>query len=125
MYVGLKSHCCYSSSFIRMPQIFDKISQLICNEGFFFLLIYLAFVICSREPKGHEMWYMFFISHCGKNFIFLYSFNIMRYFTSVCLDFFIYGRNCCQIFLVICPHEAGTWDPNYTPWVDLLDHDFL
>ena len=48
MYVGLKSHCCYSSSFIRMPQIFDKISQLIwriflCNEGFFFLLIYLLF----------------------------------------------------------------------------------
>ena len=43
----------------------------------------------------------------------------------VIMDFFIYGRNCCQIFLVICPHEAGTWDPNYTPKVDFLDHDFL
>ena len=28
-------------------------------------------------------------------------------------------------FLVICPHEAGTWNPNYTPGVDFLDHDFL
>ena len=41
------------------------------------------------------------------------------------MDFFIYGWNCCQIFLVICPHEAGTWNPNYTPGVDFLDHDFL
>ncbi len=23
--------------------------------------------------------------------------------------------------LLICPHEAGTWDPNYTPRVDFLD----
>ena len=30
-----------------------------------------------------------------------------------------------KFFLVICPHEAGTWDPNYTPGVDFLDHDFL
>ena len=30
-----------------------------------------------------------------------------------------------NFFLVICPHEAGTWDPNYTPGVDFLDHDFL
>ena len=29
-----------------------------------------------------------------------------------------------NFFLLICPHEAGTWDPNYTPWVDFLDHDF-
>ena len=41
------------------------------------------------------------------------------------MDFFIYGRNCCQIFLVICPHEAGTWNPNYAPGVDFLDHNFL
>ena len=40
------------------------------------------------------------------------------------MDFFIYRRNCCQFFLVICPHEAGTWDPNYTLGVDFLDHDF-
>ena len=39
--------------------------------------------------------------------------------------FFIYGRNCCQFFLVICPHEAGFWDPNYTLGVDFLEHDFL
>ena len=30
-----------------------------------------------------------------------------------------------KIFLVICIHEAGTWDPNYAPGVDFLDHDFL
>ena len=30
-----------------------------------------------------------------------------------------------KFFLMICPHEAGTWDPNYTPWVDFLDHDIL
>ena len=30
-----------------------------------------------------------------------------------------------NFFFVICPHEAGTWDPNHTPWVDFLDHDFL
>ena len=30
-----------------------------------------------------------------------------------------------KIFLVICPHEAGTWDPNYAPGVDFLDHNFL
>ena len=22
-------------------------------------------------------------------------------------------------------HEAGTWDPNYTPGLDFLDHNFL
>ena len=38
---------------------------------------------------------------------------------------FIYGRNCCHFFLVICPHEAGTWDPNYTLGVDFLVHDFF
>ena len=26
---------------------------------------------------------------------------------------------------LICPHEAGTWDPNYTPGVDFLDHNFI
>jgi hypothetical protein len=30
-----------------------------------------------------------------------------------------------NFFQLICPHEAGTWDPNYTPGVDFLDHDFL
>ena len=30
-----------------------------------------------------------------------------------------------SFFFVICPHEAGTWDPNFNPWVDFLDHDFL
>ena len=30
-----------------------------------------------------------------------------------------------KFYLVICPHEAGTWDSNYTPGVDFLDHDFL
>ena len=30
-----------------------------------------------------------------------------------------------KFFLVICPHEAGILDPNYTPGVDFLDHDFL
>ena len=28
------------------------------------------------------------------------------------MDFFIYRQNCCQFFLLIFPHEAGTWDPN-------------
>ena len=26
---------------------------------------------------------------------------------------------------LICPHEAGTWDPNYTPRVDFLNNDFF
>ena len=26
---------------------------------------------------------------------------------------------------LIFPHEAGIWDPNYTPGVDFLYHDFL
>ena len=30
---------------------------------------------------------------------------------SLPMDFFIYGRNCCQFFLLIFPHETGTWDP--------------
>ena len=41
------------------------------------------------------------------------------------MDFLIYGRNCCQFFQLICPHEAGIRDRNYTPGVDFLDHDFL
>ena len=48
-----------------------------------------------------------------------------RMFLQLGMDFFIYGRNYCQIFLVIYPHEARTWDPNYIPGVDFLDHDFL
>ena len=24
------------------------------------------------------------------------------------MDFFIYGRNCCQFFFMVCQHEAGT-----------------
>ena len=28
-------------------------------------------------------------------------------------------------FLTSGQYEAGTWDPNYTPGVDILDHDFL
>ena len=27
-------------------------------------------------------------------------------------------------FLTSGQHEAGTWDPNYTPGVNFLDHDF-
>ena len=30
-----------------------------------------------------------------------------------------------NFFQLIFPHEAGTWDPNYTLEVDFLDHDFL
>ena len=26
---------------------------------------------------------------------------------------------------LIFPHEAGTWDPYYTPGVNVLGHDFL
>ena len=29
-----------------------------------------------------------------------------------------------NFFLLIFPHEAGTWDSNYTPGVDFFDHDF-
>ena len=36
------------------------------------------------------------------------------------MDFFIYGRNCFQFFLPIFPHEAGTWNPNYTPGPGLI-----
>ena len=28
-------------------------------------------------------------------------------------------------FFTDFPHEAGSWDPNYTPRVDFFDHDFL
>ena len=28
-------------------------------------------------------------------------------------------------FLTSDQPEGGTWDPNYTPGVDFLDHDFL
>ena len=34
-------------------------------------------------------------------------------------------RTASKFFLEICPHEAGTWDPNYAPGVDFLDHRFL
>jgi hypothetical protein len=40
------------------------------------------------------------------------------------MDFFIYRQNCCQFFLLIFLHEAGTWDPNYTSGVDFFDHVF-
>ena len=40
------------------------------------------------------------------------------------MDFFMDGT-AIKFFLVICPHEAGTWDPNYTPGVDFLNYDFL
>ena len=30
-----------------------------------------------------------------------------------------------KFFSVICPHEAGSWDKNYTLGVDFLDHDIL
>ena len=29
------------------------------------------------------------------------------------------------LFLTRGQHEAGTWDPNYAPRVDFLDHNFL
>ena len=44
---------------------------------------------------------------------------------SLPMDFFIYGRNCCHFFLLIFPHDAGTWDPNYTPGLYILVHDLL
>ena len=46
--------------------------------------------------------------------------DIPRSWTSLYMD-----GTAVKLFLVICPHEAGTWDPNYTPGVDFLDHDFL
>ena len=30
-----------------------------------------------------------------------------------------------KFFFEICPHEAGSWDPNYTPGVNFLDQNFL
>ena len=30
-----------------------------------------------------------------------------------------------NFFSWLTTHEAGTWEPNYTPGVDFLDHDFL
>ena len=30
-----------------------------------------------------------------------------------------------KVFFVICPHEAGTWDPNYNPEVDFLNQFFI
>ena len=30
-----------------------------------------------------------------------------------------------NFFLVICPHETGTWDPNYTPGVDIWTIFFI
>ena len=36
------------------------------------------------------------------------------------------GQQLCRhFFLTSGQHEAGTWDPNYTPGVDFLDHNFL
>jgi hypothetical protein len=35
------------------------------------------------------------------------------------------GQLCRHFFLTSGQHETGTWDPNYNPGVDFLDHDFL
>ena len=45
---------------------------------------------------------------------------LTRAWTSLYMD-----GTASKFFLVICPHEAGTWDPNYAPGVDFLDHNFL
>ena len=50
----------------------------------------------------------------------LSSFMLTHPWTSLYMD-----ETAVKFFLVICPHEAGTWDPNYTPGVDFLDHDFF
>ena len=39
-------------------------------------------------------------------------------------DIFILDSYVVIFFLTSGQHEAGTWDPNYTPGVDFLDHDF-
>ena len=41
------------------------------------------------------------------------------------MDFFIYGRNCCQIFFGDLPTWSGIFGPKLHPEVDFLDHDFL
>ena len=43
------------------------------------------------------------------------------------MDFLIDGQLGMSsfYFLTSGQHEAGSWDPNYTPGVDFLDHDFL
>ena len=46
--------------------------------------------------------------------------SYVRAWTSLYMD-----GTAINFFKLICPHEAGTWHPNYTPGVDFFDHDFL
>ena len=48
------------------------------------------------------------------------NFHLLYAWTSLYMD-----GTAVKFFLVICPHEAGTCDPNYTPGVDFLDQNFL
>ena len=47
------------------------------------------------------------------------TYRVQAYVVGLITDFLIDGR---RIGLF---RGAGTWDPNYTPWVDFLDHDVL
>ena len=49
-----------------------------------------------------------------------HDYSLAKPWTSLYMD-----GTAVNFFLVICPHEAGIWDPNYTPGMDFLDHDFL
>ena len=50
----------------------------------------------------------------------LLSLTSVKTWTSLYMD-----GTASKFFLVICPHEAGNWDPKYAPGGDFLDHNFL
>ena len=43
----------------------------------------------------------------------------------VATDIFILDSYVVIVFPTSGQHEAGTWNSNYTPGMDFLDHDFL
>ena len=76
----------------------------------------------ARSPQRNRRWtrdrYVIFLT---RDLRILCSNLLLEYsWTSLYMD-----GTASKIFLVICPYEAGTWDPNYNPGEVFLDYDFL
>ena len=51
------------------------------------------------------------------------NFYISNNYPKSCTSLYMDGT--AVNFFFICPHDARTWDPNYTLGVDFLVHDFF
>ena len=70
--------------------------------------------------------YLFLFSRKFPTYTFIWTCRLFGTLEYLCMDFLIDGRRIgCLEGPRITTGGAGAWDPNYTPGVDFLDHNFL